>query len=71
MGWGVWELTYVRDGNGLVGFTTEILEQVLDQDGALGNRALDLHVDTIGGGDADELDALGVGGSHDSRLGVV
>jgi hypothetical protein len=56
--------TYVGDGDRLLGFTTEILEQVLDEDGALSDRALDLHLDTIGGGNADELDALGSSGSH-------
>ena len=60
-------MAYIRDGDGLVGFTTKILEQVLDQDGALGNGALDLHVDAIRGGDADELDTFGISGSHCSR----
>jgi hypothetical protein len=55
---------YVGNRNGLGGITTKILEQVLDENGALGNGALDLHMDTIGGGDADELDALGISGSH-------
>ncbi len=32
-------VTYIRDGNRLPGVTTEIVEQVLDEDGPLGNGA--------------------------------
>jgi hypothetical protein len=60
------ECTYVGDGDVLLGFTAEILEQVLDEDGALGDGALDLHVDAIGGGDVDGLD-VGSGGSGSHR----
>jgi hypothetical protein len=57
--------TYIGDGDGLLGLTTKILEQVLDEDGALGDSALWLHDDAIGGGDADQLDVcVGGGGGH-------
>jgi hypothetical protein len=45
--------TYVGDGDGLIVVTTEVLEQVLDEDGALGDLALDLEGLVVRGREVD------------------
>ena len=41
--------TYVGDGDGIA-VVADVLEQVLDEDGALSNLALDADVGVVGGG---------------------
>jgi hypothetical protein len=53
--------TYVGDGDGLGRDVAKILEQVLDQDGALGDLARDLDLLLVGSGEVDH-----VGGSWGS-----
>lgn len=54
--------TYVGDGNGLIVVAAQVLEQVLDQDGALGNLALDAHRLVVGGGEVDDRTGGGISG---------
>lgn len=56
--------TYVRNGNGLVVVAAQIFEQVLDENGALGDLALNSHILAIGRGKLHELGGIGGCGSH-------
>ena len=60
--------THVGDGDGLVAIDAQILEQVLDEDRALGNIARNRDLGVIGGGELDGVGGrLAGGGSGSSR----
>jgi len=46
--------TYIGDRDGLVVVTTQVLEQVLDEDRALGDLAVNFERLVVGGGKVDE-----------------
>jgi hypothetical protein len=52
--------TYVRNGNRLGGLAAQILEQVLDEDGALGRLTVDVHGRIVRGGERDHVRGRGV-----------
>ena len=54
---------YVRDRDGFIVVAAEILEQVLDQNGALSDLAVDLHVSIVAG-DKLDLGSVGCLGRH-------
>jgi hypothetical protein len=56
--------TYIGNGDG-VAVVANVLEQVLDENGALGNLALDADISIVGGGQGDLLWGLGSSSRHD------
>lgn len=53
---------YVGDGDGLIVVAAKILKQVLDQDGALSDLAIDIEILVVARGEADLLAGGGFGG---------
>jgi hypothetical protein len=56
--------TYVGDGDGIA-VVADVLEQVLDEDRALSDLALDADIGVVGGGQGDLLRGVGSSGRHD------
>lgn len=60
--------TYVGNGDGLGSLAAQILEQVLDEDRALGDLAVDLDGRVVGCGEVNELRLIGSAGHYDGGL---